>query len=504
MQPRCTRPAGFPRNTGLLPVFAWAVAGAVEVHPAAAERRERRGYTAGMSTAPSATTSSERVVWPQDPTSRDHAVSAGLMTLFLALALFRIRGFWSEGRLAFDEISLFFPGIAGRSVVESLTYVFRGRLEFATNLLVALETQVPARIAPLVGTYLSMLIMALPFWLIVSQRRTLGIRPLWAAAFLVVAFGLPQSSHVMGRPTSVMLHFYLGLTAALILILPDARGSGLAARCGALLVGGLSGVPTAFLAPAFMVRALRSRTTAAIVMAGAIGTAAAIQAGVILAHAQAAFAGRGAMRTTPAADFLLAVLLQHVAAPVAGRAFPPAVMRAASAEGEFALGGMLPLLVTLATVACIVYGLLWRFGDDQQRTLLVVSALTATFFPAFALDQGPLQGGGVRYLWVPNVLLFLALTRHVSRGFRDVASAILLLAAVASVTSGLWFQATGARWTDIPIASRAARSGAGGGRQPPLIGCHGRPEVRPYGIRAAPRLRLRMPKRKPAGCRCFA
>ena len=42
------------------------------------------------------------------------------------------------------------------------------------------------------------------------------------------------------------------------------------------------------------------------------------------------------------------------------------------------------------------------------------------------------------------------------------------------------------------------------GRPPPLSGGRGRPDVRPLGIRAAPWLRLRMPKRKPAGCRCFA
>ncbi len=42
------------------------------------------------------------------------------------------------------------------------------------------------------------------------------------------------------------------------------------------------------------------------------------------------------------------------------------------------------------------------------------------------------------------------------------------------------------------------------GSMPPLRGGHGRPEVRPPGIRAAPWLRLRMPKRKSAGCRCFA
>jgi hypothetical protein len=57
----------------------------------------------------------------------------------------------------------------------------------------------------------------------------------------------------------------------------------------------------------------------------------------------------------------------------------------------------------------------------------------------------------------------------------------------------------------IRIARRPLRRArAGGGRQPPLSGGPTSPEVRAAGIRATPRLRLRMPRRTSAGCRLFA
>ena len=61
------------------------------------------------------------------------------------------------------------------------------------------------------------------------------------------------------------------------------------------------------------------------------------------------------------------------------------------------------------------------------------------------------------------------------------------------------------RESRAPAASSARSAGpAGAGRQPPLRGGPASPEVRAAGRPAAPRLRPRRPRRKRAGCPCFA
>jgi len=281
-----------------------------------------------------------------------------------------------------------------------------GYLMLPANVLVALARLAGHPYAPIVTTFGGFAIQLLLVGLVCVWHAKLGISRTAAVLVAILMAILPHFSEPWANATN--LQWLFAAVAAVVLMAPaDGSRAYRAFACGTLLVCGLSGVPSAFLMPAFAFKAFLERNRASIAQFLFLFAPALIQAFLVAAGRNDLPGPRSypldpdlyisaatvQAFTTPFLGFPVAEKIAHLYA--AGQAwFVPWVKLAglAAIAGIFSFGICYPatrkrsLLLGAAFIACIVVGIFSVLGDPRS------------------LIAGVRNG---RYFFVPNVILLL-------------------------------------------------------------------------------------------------
>ena len=181
----------------------------------------------------------------------------GILIIVRSPGLFLYPRFWAE------EATDFYPPIHAESIIEAITFVYRGSYQFLANMMVFLATRVPLLEAPKVTTYLSYFV-----GLVVAYQLGVFIREYKISIFsgltLVIAFLLQWGMYEVSL-SATNIQWVAGLSMLLVLAIPCTwLDNHLKITLPWLFICGISGVPAAIVAPAFALKALlfRSRNTA--------------------------------------------------------------------------------------------------------------------------------------------------------------------------------------------------------------------------------------------------
>jgi hypothetical protein len=263
---------------------------------------------------------------------------------------------------------------------------------------------------------------------------------------------LPQSEEVWG--TTIGLQWQWTLTAAVLACVP-ATGTPL--RIVAFAVAGLSGIPATFLVPTLALRALQSRSRAALYELSALTAPALLQLGLLTIHG---FGGR-TIAGEPGTK-LLGVLAQQVYSTALG-AYSDAAIRLL-ANNPPSLGSWTLRFVAIAVMITVLF-LSLRNSVVAVR-LLAVSGLAVQIMTVVGSGEDPAimvsRLGSGRYTYVPSVLLvlcaWLVFTTEIQ--FRKLAVAAGVFATLGAsqvFVSGIRNEFSGPVWKDALEAAAVSK-----------------------------------------------
>lgn len=381
--------------------------------------------------------------------------TAALWALFLAVSLYKMRAYALEGRFWAEEGRDFFTAIAGGDAWRGVLFLYNGHLELLTNLVVTLASRADLARAPLVATWLSWAVQAVPVALLIHARSRLGLSTPRALLFVFATAALPQSAEVWAN--SVNLHFHLALLAGLIALLPPAAGRTAWGPRALLLAAGLGGIPPNALLPVFIWRAWRERSRERSVQAAVLGGTTLLQLALLAAHG---FELDGRATGTSPLLLWMALLAQHAISPLLGMRLSGPVI------GWFDVlrgGGWTHWLLALSLTAGCLAGAarVLRRGSAAARTALAAAGLLAAFCVLTSLGNREVLVStdvGGRYFFAPNLLLLLGVLLAVP-AVRAPGWRALVLAWVLFALPGLKVYLGGPPWPQALAEARRTTAG---------------------------------------------
>ncbi|MFO0388878.1 MAG: hypothetical protein ACK502_04060 [Alphaproteobacteria bacterium] len=367
-----------------------------------------------------------------------------LIAAFAVLSAFKISSYMFSGRFLAEEGTFFYTHIHASGFWSGLVYVYKGHLEFFTNLVVALSTLVPLQYAPLVTTYLSLLIQAMPIMFIIFNRNAFGLSARQTFLFIFILCG--SSVHEVWA-NSINLHFHFMLLAALILALPDAVLQKQKHLCRLLLLmSGISGVFANFLLPLFVIKWLKYRNYEYFLHALIISSTTALQLILI-----AIFPNTLDVMRDYSFDIILffyTILGQELVMPIFAdmfNPFLPLLQDNARALQPTAL------VITLLLVVLYLF-LCFRICKTGSIGLMLVLSYVILSFFVFFIAAGnksdmaiSLVGG--RYFFVSNALLLLGLIKAQPDDKLHLTTLIFCIMCITSIPR-LYMPALGPEWSE--------------------------------------------------------
>lgn len=345
-------------------------------------------------------------------------VALSLLVVYArAPILFHHPRFWAEEAVVYFRTAWELPWSA------ALVTPHNGYLSLFNNIAAALAANlVPLEWAPLVTTLAALVVQLAPILIILFGRIPLlaGL-PRQAVAVLVVLLTPPSAEVWLNTINS---QFYLALATCLLLLedgeIPSRAGRVL--RRGFLVLAGLTGPVSCFLAPLSLYRAWAMRHREPMIQAGILCAAAALQISIlgVLGERSTAADRTGSVNVWTTATILTT---RTVAEPLLGSdvgaristgivAFRHGPKIYSRALGVALAGGLLALLAFL----------LWRRQEPGAATLTAGYLLIAVLSIAgsltrdkAALIQASHVNGG-RYFYVPAVLASLLVLSAIGRG----------------------------------------------------------------------------------------
>ncbi|MBK8166432.1 MAG: hypothetical protein IPK64_10805 [bacterium] len=340
------------------------------------------------------------------PRPRSGSVTVALWLAFLAVSFYKMRAYGLDGRFWAEEGRDFFPALIGSEAWRGIVFLYNGHLELATNLVVTLATRVELASAPLVTTWLSWAVQALPVGLLIHARGLIGLSSPRALLFVFATAALPQSAEVWAN--SINLHFHLALLAGLIALLPTMGGRAAWGLRALLLAAGLGGIPPNALLPVFVWRASRERSRERGIQAGVLGVTTVLQ--LVLLAAQG-FDLQGRDSVTSPLLLWMALLAQHVVSPLLGmRLSGPVIGWFDVLHGGGGTAWALALALSAASLAFMAR--VARRGPDTARAALAAAGSLAVFCVLTSLGNREVLVStdvGGRYFYAPNLLLLVCL-----------------------------------------------------------------------------------------------
>jgi len=298
----------------------------------------------------------------------------------------------------------------------------------------------------LVTTYLSLLAQMLPVIVVLAYRAQLGLSKIHVLAWIVILAGLPQGNEVWAN--TINLHFHFALLAAIIAALPPQTGWQKHPLRGALLVSGLSGIPANFLAPVFLLLALKEKHPERWVQFAILAATAALQIGLLLLSDSRL--GNRTYEFDPMV-FLLATVNQSFVFPLLGSGMGRTVGELLAEHGLG--GGVLAFVLVAILVAPVIFLIqaLWRRGTRSECVLFGSSILLVVL--GFWLALGPervtfIYRDGGRYWYASNALLFLSLLVFLNRLNIRLGQFYLILVVVASLHGTHSDRLNGPAWAE--------------------------------------------------------
>lgn len=398
--------------------------------------------------------SPQALLQAQRPTQKYFSFSAlkklafffGTLALYIALSLVKMRYYFEDGRFWAEEGTRFVRGIYGLDLLDAIFWIYHGHLEMVTNLVVYVSSLTSFERAPLVTTYLSLLVQALPVMVVIAYRAQLKLSKWSVLAWVVILVGIPQGNEVWAN--SINLHFHLALLVAIIAAIPPQHGWQRHPLRGAILVSGLSGIPANFLAPVFFWLAVKEKDTERWVLFGILAATTALQISLLL------FSGSHLGHRTYEFDsvvFLLSTVSQSFLFPLFGADIGRHIgFLLVHNTLEWEVFGLV-LVAALLWPIILLIAALWRHGSRSEWTLLVSAAVLAalSFWLALGPERTPfVSGGGGRYWYAPNALLFLSLLIFLNRLKIRTGQFFLILVVVTSLHSIHSDRLRGPQWAE--------------------------------------------------------
>jgi hypothetical protein len=372
---------------------------------------------------------------PQRDVPRSLLLTLVLLVPMLLLWFHRAPRVFFQGRFWAEEGTTFFQHFVRAPWFDRLSFIHLGHLQLTTNLAVSAATLVPFDVAPRVTSYVGFALQVLPLVLLLAERKRLGLTLWQIELFGFALMLLPSAPEVFANTTSAQS--LMAANTCTLLALPTgptqgplgARGMTFTAR-GLLLLGGLSGVPSTFWFPGFVLRAWLDKDRERVIQAAILGLCAVIQLGLLLHH--------GSQRPFAASPVLIyaASVMQVVISPLLGVSVADAAGKIVRANMDFAGGGGWILLGGgLGLLALVLLCL--RSASTAPRALLLGGTIAIVLGVFGSLDPPMTISGraGGRYFYAPvcglMLALLLALVAHRTRRGVALASLLMLLIAVA-------------------------------------------------------------------------
>jgi hypothetical protein len=348
------------------------------------------------------------------------------LTLYFALSAVKMSHYWREGRLWAEEGTYFFPAIAASETLRGLFFNFNGHLELSTNVVVWLATLVDLEHAPLVTTYLSLALQALPIAYVAMHHRALNLAPSALPLLMVVAAGIPQATEVWAN--SINLHFHFTILAALIAATPNGTGWPGWIKNAMLMLSGLSGIPPLFLTPVFLMLAVSSKERERWVQFGILAGCGLVQASLLL-HNHLEM-GQRQVALNPAILWL-STLTQCFVAPMLGKSPSDHVSTIMLQALKLKTEGVLTIaLLSFPFCALLLKGHRSEYKSDRVLVACTLTVLLLSMATSLG-DKNELlwYGRGGRYFYAPNILLavlLLSLTHRFSSFGKAACAAVLI------------------------------------------------------------------------------
>jgi len=357
--------------------------------------------------------------------------AALLWVFFLALACYKQPAILLQGRFFAEEGSYFFPRLCDRGFLDSLSFLFLGRLELVTNLAAWLASHFPLAHAPRVTVFFALAAQSLPVFLLGYTRRDLGISLAGCFLFTFLLVSLPQMPEVFLNTTSI--HFHFAFLAALILLLPAPQDRLRHLFRGLLLASGLSGVTASFILPFFLLRAYLEKDRERLYQAIPLISTTLLQTALVLLHGEPRDMGQN----LPASA--ISFIIHQMITPLVGfQAMGQTSVLLQELPARHFAGAPLAFAAVLGWAAA------W-FAILRSRRQAGFYALGLNLFLVAALSIFSLSSMAscmgiycMRYFFVQNCLFLLALIMGLHQSFRagrfflGAYLSIMLLAALST------------------------------------------------------------------------
>ena len=350
-----------------------------------------------------------------------------------------------EPRLWAEEATIYYVYARHHDLLPSLFLVPvsrgpAGYLSLVPNITAtAISRWSSEEMAPLFFTWVGFAFQLLPFALVLF-----GVSSLWRRAvdrWLVCAL-LLFCSTVISEVwlNTINSQIFLGLAAAILLaerLEPISRRRALVYR-GVLVVGGLTGLYTAFLAPAFALKAWLERSRESLCQAVIVAVAALFQGMTFFVTVAFYRPGRDRLVAPDLLDTAITVFDHHVLRALLGQYW------GAHLSGWLGFPAGENGLLALVLLIALVTWLAWRPSHPWQRPLLASYVLLLLLVSPTTSPSPPIH----RYAALTGLLLLVNLWIHARHGIvgwrRRVSRGLVVVALVAGI---------GDYRTEIPFAS---------------------------------------------------
>jgi hypothetical protein len=383
--------------------------------------------------------------------------SRGLLVVLTIVAATRAPFVLTSGRFWAEEGAVYFRHMLTSASPGELFFVYprAGYYNLFPNLGTWLGSAVPLEQAPLVTAWLSFGVVALMAWIALSWPSELlpnaGAR-IGAATLLVVG--------TLAEPevwlTTLHTQAYLAIVVLLLLFVRlDELGRGrYVGGIAILIVGALSGLYSAALAPLYVARAVQERTARPRGYALAISAAALVQVLVLLTARDSNDLGPGKLTIPGAGEVLRTVSASHVGTFLFGGKVASVFMNRANA-GSRLISIALAMLVLAVSAFLIV---LLRHASKARVPLLLAAALVLV---EVVVQLGSLGEAVGRYAVVPIAILTLMVIHGAAnsghRWLQPAAAAVCVLALAVGMLQFWTFRPRVLRCIDCPRWDREVR-----------------------------------------------
>jgi hypothetical protein len=352
--------------------------------------------------------------------------------LFFYAFLLIVRAPWVlfNGRVWAEEGTVYLQYAWTHSILDSVLCPHVGYCNLVGNVAGIVGAHVPLEVAPCFMTTIALLFQMIPAALVLFSSIPGLETPARKGIALLLLLVVPAGTEIY--LASISSHFVLCAATGLVLVSgPGGRVQRICKRC-VLLLGGLSGVVSTFLAPLFWLRWWRGRQRELLIQASILTVCALLQV-IFITRAVSGEERPVRFRPTVVAG---AAYAKFIATPMAPT--KPATRHLERMRRVLEERGVLPDWVWLVTGAAFVAFLFlcWLSGNRTALMLAVATVwlvLLATPGSREAATEQRLTNhltGALRYYYAPEFFFFLALLLAAGPGTR--------LPRWAWATAGVW------------------------------------------------------------------